>query len=131
MKAAPALDISSTESDVIFLGFALSDCVVEIDKQAAKYLRAVHRTALELAIPNRFGIEVGGFWLMPEQLAQLRKLPECYSQLEAPFVERAIEAYLAAQLPMLPPTRSAIFNFQESMSPPSSCGESQAKQSRS
>jgi hypothetical protein len=35
---------------------------------------------------------------MPEQLAQLRKLPDCYSQLEAPFVERAIEAYLAAQL---------------------------------
>jgi len=102
MKAAPAPDISSSQSDVIFLGFALSDCVVELDKQAAKYLRAVHRTALELAIPNRFGIEVGGFWLMPEQLAQLRKLPECYSQLEAPFVERAIEAYLAAQLPQLP-----------------------------
>ena len=101
MKAAPAPDVSSSQSDVIFLGFALSDCVVELDKQAAKYLRAVHRTALELAIPNRFGIEVGGFWLMPEQLAQLRKLPECYSQLEAPFVERAIEAYLAAQLPAL------------------------------
>jgi hypothetical protein len=102
MKTARALDISSAESDVIFLGFALSDCVVEIDKQAAKYLRAVHRTALELAIPNRFGIEVGGFWLMPEQLAQLRRLAECYSLLEAPFVERAIEAYLAAQLPALP-----------------------------
>lgn len=103
MKAALAHDLSAFESDVIFLGFALSDCVVEIDKQAAKYLRAVHRTALELAIPNRFGIELGGFWLMPEQLAQLRKLPACYSQLEAPFVEGAIEAYLAAQLPMLPP----------------------------
>ena len=102
MKAARALDISSSESDVIFLGFALSDCVVEIDRQAARYLRAVHRTALELAIPNRFGIEVAGFWLMPEQLAQLRKLPDCYSQLEAPLVERAIEAYLAAQLPALP-----------------------------
>jgi hypothetical protein len=102
MKPARALDTASSESEVIFLGFALSDCVVEIDKEAAKYLRAVHRTALELAIPNRFGIEVGGFWLMPEQLAQLRKLPECYSQLEAPFVERAIEAYLAAQFPTLP-----------------------------
>jgi hypothetical protein len=77
--------------------------VVELDKQAAKYLRAVHRTALELAIHNRFGIEIGGFWLMPEQLAQLRKLPECYPQPEAPFVERAVEAYLAAQLPILPP----------------------------
>ena len=103
MKAARSLDISSTESDVILLGFALSDCVVEIDKQAARYLRAVHRTALELAIPNHFGIEVGGFWLMPEQLEQLRKLPECYSLLEAPFVERAIEAYLTAQLPTVPP----------------------------
>jgi len=100
MKPARALNISPYESDAIFLGFALSDCVVEIDKQAAKYLRAVHRTALELAIPNRFGIEVGGFWLMPEQLAQLRRLPECYSLLEAPLVERAIEAYLGAQLPM-------------------------------
>jgi len=102
MKAAPALDIASSESEVIFLGFALSDCVVEIDKQAAKYLRAVHRTALELAIPNRFGLEVGGFWLMAKQLEQLRRLPECYSLLEAPFVERAIAAYLAAQLPRLP-----------------------------
>jgi hypothetical protein len=102
MEPARALDITPSESDVIFLGFALSDCVVEIDKQAVKYLRAVHRTALELAIPNRFGIEVGGFWLMPEQLEQLRKLPACYSLLEAPFVERAIEAYLAAQIPKLP-----------------------------
>ncbi|HEX3280370.1 MAG TPA: hypothetical protein VHR36_03990 [Pyrinomonadaceae bacterium] len=99
MKPARALHLASSESDVIFLGFALSDCVVELEKDVAKYLRAVHRTALELAIPNRFGIEVGGFWLMPEQLEQLRKLPECYSQLEAPFVARAIEAYLAAQLP--------------------------------
>ena len=102
MKVARALDLSPSESDVIFLGFALSDCVVEIDQQAVKYLRAVHRTALELAIPNRFGIEVGGFWLMPEQLAQLRKLPECYSQLEAPFVERAIDAYLSAHLSAFP-----------------------------
>ena len=97
MKAAPAPDISSSQSDVIFLGFALSDCVVELDKQAAKYLRAVHRTALELAIPNRFGIEVGGFWLMPEQLAQLRKLPECYSVNESSSVRRAINAYMLAQ----------------------------------
>ncbi len=97
MKPAPALDVASSQSEVTFLGFALSDCVVEIEKDAAKYLRAVHRTALELAIPNRFGIEVGGFWLMPEQLVQLRNLPECYSQLEAPFVQLAIDAYLVAQ----------------------------------
>jgi hypothetical protein len=97
MKAARALDISSSESDVIFLGFALSDCVVEIDKQAARYLRAVHRTALELAIPNRFGIELGGFWLMPEQLAQLRKLSECYPGNEDALVRRAVNAYVLAQ----------------------------------
>ena len=102
MKVAPALDISQSESDVTFLGFALSDCVVEIDKEAARYLRAVHRTALELAVANRFGSEVGGFWLMPEQLEQLQRLPECYSQLEAPFVARAIEAYLVAQIPTQP-----------------------------
>lgn len=102
MKPARALEISASESEVIFLGFALSDCMVEIDKQAARYLRAVHRTALELAIPNRFGIEFGGFWLMPEQLEELRKLPQCYSLLEAPFVERAIEAYLNAQIPTQP-----------------------------
>jgi len=110
MKPARALDIASSESDVIFLGFALSDCVVEVEKYAAKYLRAVHRTALELAIPNRFGIEVGGFWLMPEELEQLRRLPQCYSQLEAPLVERAIEAYLAAQLPM--PNAHLALNFR-------------------
>jgi hypothetical protein len=97
MKPAPALDVASTASDVIFLGFALSDCVVELDKDAARYLRAVHRTALELAIPNRFGIEVGGFWLMPEQLDQLRKLPECYPAKESSSVRRAVSAYVLAQ----------------------------------
>lgn len=97
MRPARAFDFASSESDVTFLGFALSDCVVELDKQAAKYLRAVHRTALELAIPNRFGIEVGGFWLMPEQLEQLRKLPECYSVNESSSVRRAVNAYVLAQ----------------------------------
>lgn len=113
MKAVSALQLSSSESEVSFLGFALGDCVVEIDKQAAKYLRAVHRTALELAIPNRFGVEVGGFWLMPEQIAQLRKLPECYSQLEAPFVECAIDAYLRAQLSAFPPQSDRESNSPE------------------
>lgn len=86
------------ESDVIFVGFALSDCVVETDQNAAKYLRAVHRTALELAIPNYFGAEIGGFWLLAEQLAQLRKLPEYYPVQEAPLVERVVEAYIHAQV---------------------------------
>ena len=33
--------------DVVPCAFALADCVVHIDLQSAKYLRAVHRTALE------------------------------------------------------------------------------------
>ena len=100
MKAATAREVFSVQSEVDFLGFALSDCVIEVDSQVARYMRAVHRTALELAIPNRFGVEVGGFCLMPEQIAQLQKLPQCYSQLEAPLVQRAVEAYLEAQLPL-------------------------------
>ena len=61
-----------------FVGFALSDCTVELDPQAAKYLRPVNRTALELATHNRFGSEIGGFWLLHDQIAQLRKLPAYY-----------------------------------------------------
>ena len=85
-------------SEVEFLGFALSDCTVNLNDAAAKYLRAVHRTALELAVQNQFGAEVGGFWLMSAQIDQLRKLPLYYSLDEAPLVRSAIEAYLAAQL---------------------------------
>jgi len=88
-----------TESELTFLGFALQECTVNVPGPAAKYLRAVHRTALELAIQNRFGIEVGGFWLTPEQIAQLRRLAEYYPLNESPFVAQAIEAYLKAQLP--------------------------------
>jgi hypothetical protein len=86
------------ESDVAFIGFALSDCTVEVDLQAAKYLRPVNRTALELATHNQFGSDIGGFWLMHEQIANLRNLPEHYPSNEAPFVARAVEAYLRAQL---------------------------------
>ncbi len=88
----------SPQSEVEFLGSALSDCTVNLNDAAAKYLRPVHRTALELAVQNQFGAEVGGFWLMADQIAQLRKLPECYAANEAPLVRSAIEAYLAAQL---------------------------------
>lgn len=88
----------SLQSEVEFLGFALSDCTVTINNESAKYLRPVHRTALELAVQNQFGAEVGGFWLMADQIAQLRKLPECYAANEAPLVRSAIEAYLSAQL---------------------------------
>lgn len=87
--------------EVEFVAFALGDCIVDVEQQAAKYLRPVHRTALELAIHNRFGAEIGGFWLMADQIDQLRKLPEYYPVNEAPFVARAVEAYLRAQLPEL------------------------------
>ena len=88
----------SLSSEVEFLGFALSDCTVTINTESAKYLRPVHRTALELAVQNQFGAEVGGFWLLADQIAQLRKLPECYAANEAPLVRSAIEAYLSAQI---------------------------------
>lgn len=84
-------------SDLNLCAFALADCVVHVESESAKYLRAVHRTALELAIPNLFGVEIGGFWLRPEQVDQLRKLPDCYPANEFSFVRQAVEAYLLAQ----------------------------------
>jgi hypothetical protein len=87
-----------SESEVEFLGFALGDCTVDIDPSSAKYLRVVHGTALELAIHNQFGADIGGFWLLSPQIDQLRRLPEYYSPDEAPLVQFAIEAYLAAQI---------------------------------
>jgi hypothetical protein len=86
---------------VELIGFVLGDCVVDIDEASAKYLRAVHRTALELAVQNQFGAEIGGFWLMAEQVAQLRRLPEYYPANESQLVARAVDAYLRAQLPEL------------------------------
>jgi hypothetical protein len=87
--------------EVEFVAFALGDCIVDVEQNSAKYLRPVHRTALELAIHNHFGTEIGGFWLMAEQIDQLRRLADCYPANESPFVTRAIEAYLRAQLPEL------------------------------
>jgi len=92
------LDLTRVESNLTFVGFALSDCTVEVDPQSAKYLRPVNRTALELATHNQFGSEIGGFWLMHDQIAKLRNLPAYYPSKEAPFVARAVEAYLRAQL---------------------------------
>ena len=86
-----------TENEVEFLGFALGDCTVDLDPASAKYLRVVHGTALELAVHNQFGADIGGFWLSP-QIEQLRRLSEYYAPDEAPLVEFAIEAYLAAQI---------------------------------
>jgi hypothetical protein len=88
---------SDATGDVCLIGFALADCTIEIDRSAAKYLRKVHRTALELATPNCFGVEIGGFWLMQEQIAQLRQLPDFYPPTEAPLVARAVDAYITAQ----------------------------------
>jgi len=85
-------------NEVEFVGFALSDCTVELNDASAKYLRVVHGTALELAVHNQFGADIGGFWLLSTQINQLRRLPEYYSPDEAPLVEFAIEAYLAAQI---------------------------------
>ena len=90
--------MSVKNEEVEFIGFALTDCTVRINNLAAKYLRAVHRTALELAIQNQFGVEVGGFWLLAPQIDQLRCLPFYYSLKEAPLVRIAVEAYLEAQL---------------------------------
>lgn len=89
---------SALLNEVEFLGFSLGDCTVDLDPSAAKYLRVVHGTALELAVHNQFGAEFGGFWLLSPQITQLRRLPEYYSPDEAPLVGFAIEAYLAAQI---------------------------------
>jgi hypothetical protein len=90
--------VENNVSNVKLCAFALTDCVVHIESRSAKYLRAVHRTALELAVPNLFGSELGGFWLRSDQIDQLRKLPDCYPANEVEFVTRAVEAYLQAQI---------------------------------
>jgi len=90
-------DPNSNLANVDLCAFALTDCVIHIESQSAKYLRAVRRTALELAVPNLFGLEIGGYWLKPDQVEQLRKLPDCYSANEISFARQAVEAYLLAQ----------------------------------
>jgi hypothetical protein len=90
--------IELEQSGFEFLGFALSDCTVNVDSKAAKYLRVVHRTALELAVQNRFGADVGGYWLLTDQIEQLKKLPLYYSTNEQILVRQAVEAYIAAQI---------------------------------
>jgi len=97
MSESDVSDHQSNLADVSFCAFALSDCVVHLPPASAKYLRAVHRTALELAIPNLFGLEIGGYWLMSDQIHQLQKLPECYPANEVDLVKHAIEAFLRAQ----------------------------------
>lgn len=84
-------------SNVKLCAFALTDCIIQVETQSAKYLRAVHRTALELAVPNLYGSELGGFWLKSDQIDQLRTLPDCYPANEVEFVRRAVEVYLQAQ----------------------------------
>jgi len=91
-------EFENLNPEVDLIGFELADCVIKLDSAAARYLGAVHRTALELAIPNRFGMEAGGFWLTNEQIEQLRQLPSHYPPNEASVVGRTIEIYLEAQL---------------------------------
>lgn len=74
-------------NNVEFVGFTLADCTVDVDAQAARYLRVIHGTALELAVHGQFGAEVGGFWLLAPQIAQLRRLSEYYSPDEGALVD--------------------------------------------
>jgi hypothetical protein len=92
-----SLLLKSNLASVELCAFALTDCVIRIEPQSAKYLRAVHRTALELAVPNLFGLETGGYWLRADQVKQLRRLADCYPETEIRFVRRAVEVYLQAQ----------------------------------
>jgi hypothetical protein len=101
-------NLASNASDVMLCAFALADCVIHVDSQIAKYLRAVHRTALELAIPNLFGLEIGGYWLTSAQINQLRKLPDCYPSNEFNSATRAVEAYLLAQTEGLDPATRTL-----------------------
>jgi hypothetical protein len=97
MPNSEELVLPKNASDLKLCAFALTDCTIHIECQSAKYLRAVHRTALELAVPNLYGAEIGGFWLKSDQIEQLRRLPDCYPANEIEFVRRAVEAYLSAQ----------------------------------
>ena len=107
-------NLQPNRSDVMLCAFALADCVVHVDSQIAKYLRAVHRTALELAVPNLFGLEIGGYWLTSAQINQLRTLPDCYPSNEVNLVRHAVECYLLAQTEELDPdtgTFSSLANL--------------------
>ena len=108
MAGTEDFNLASNSSDVMLCAFALADCVVHVDSQIAKYLRAVHRTALELAIPNLFGLEIGGYWLTSAQINQLRKLPDFYPSNEVNLAKRAVEAYLLAQTEGLEPTTRTL-----------------------
>ncbi|MGI8919406.1 MAG: hypothetical protein ACR2H6_12480 [Pyrinomonadaceae bacterium] len=96
--SAELLETENAKLETDFAGFALTECLIQTDLQTEKYLRRVIRTAFELAVYNRFGADIGGFWLMTEQIEQLRKLPEYYSPAEAVFVANAVEIYLQAQV---------------------------------
>lgn len=91
MANSEELVLQNNLSDLKLCAFALTDCIVHIESHSAKYLRAVHRTALELAVPNLFGSELGGFWLKSDQIEQLKKLPDCYPANEIDLVRRAVE----------------------------------------
>ena len=85
----PVYENGQTGMSVLLCAFALTDCTIQLESHSAKYLRAVHRTALELAVPNLYGAELGGFWLKPDQVEQLKTLPDCYPANEVEFVRLA------------------------------------------
>jgi hypothetical protein len=47
-------DDTEVDSELTFVGFELSECVLNLDTGRVKYLRAIHRTALELGNPESF-----------------------------------------------------------------------------
>ena len=112
MKAAVAHQkLAVPESELVFLGFALAECTVKVDTHAVKYLRAIHRAALELAVQNRFGMDIGGFWITTDQIDELRSLVNYYPLEEASLVAKTLEAYLAAQLEGLVFVNQQVVSF--------------------
>ena len=112
VKAAVANQkLAEPESEVVFLGFALAECTVMVDTHAVKYLRAIHRAALELAVQNRFGMDIGGFWITAQQIPELRSIVNFYPPQEASLVAETLEAYLAAQLDGLVFVNQQVVSF--------------------
>jgi len=97
-EASATWQTEDPKTNLMVVGFTLGDCVVEVEPSLLKYLRPIHRSALELSVHNQFGTEIGGFWLGYDQVDQLRTLVDYYPVSEAPLVASAIEEYLRAQL---------------------------------
>ena len=92
-----ALDLSRIESDVAFSALpwliARSRSIRNQQNISVQFIAPLWNWQLPICLAS----EIGGFWLMQDQIDQLRKLPDCYPANEAPFVARAVEAYLQAR----------------------------------